>query len=246
MTRVLVLGATSAIAARIARRYAARGSALFLVGRAPDKLARLREQLGDAVVGHLEADLDDTAGNAARVDAALDRLGGIDVAVIAHGLLGDQQASERDWQAAEQILCTNLLSAISLLIPLANHLERARTGHIAVLSSVAGDRGRPRNFTYGAAKAGLNVYLQGLRSRLWPAGVGVHTFKLGPVDTPMTVDHRKNLLFSRADVVAAQIVAGIDRNVAEAYVPAFWRPILGIVRAMPEPVFQRVAALAGR
>jgi decaprenylphospho-beta-D-erythro-pentofuranosid-2-ulose 2-reductase len=246
MTRVLVLGATSAIAAQIARRYAARGGALFLVGRAADKLARLREQLGEAVVGHLEADLDDTAGNAARVDEAFARLGGVDVAVIAHGLLGDQQASEHDWRVAEQILCTNLLSAISLLIPIANHLERARTGHIAVLSSVAGDRGRPRNFTYGAAKAGLNVYLQGLRSRLWPAGVGVHTFKLGPVDTPMTVDHRKNLLFSRADVVAAQIVAGIDANVAEAYVPAFWRPILGLVRTMPETVFQRVAALAGR
>jgi decaprenylphospho-beta-D-erythro-pentofuranosid-2-ulose 2-reductase len=246
MTRVLVLGATSAIAAQIARRYAARGSSLFLVGRAPDKLARLRQQLGDAVVGHLEADLDDTAGNAARVDEAVARLGGVDVAVIAHGLLGDQRASEHDWHVAEQILCTNLLSAISLLIPIANHLERARTGHIAVLSSVAGDRGRPRNFTYGAAKAGLNVYLQGLRSRLWPAGVGVHTFKLGPVDTPMTVDHRKNLLFSRADVVAAQIVAGIDTNVAEAYVPAFWRPILGLVRTMPETVFQRVAALAGR
>lgn len=246
MTRVLVLGATSAIAAQIARRYAARGGALFLVGRAPDKLARLRQQLGDAVVGHLEADLDDTAGNAARVDEAFARLGGVDVAVIAHGLLGDQQASEHDWHVAEQILCTNLLSAISLLIPIANHLERSRTGHIAVLSSVAGDRGRPRNFTYGAAKAGLNVYLQGLRSRLWPAGVGVHTFKLGPVDTPMTVDHRKNLLFSRADVVAAQIVAGIDANVDEAYVPAFWRPILGLVKAMPETVFQRVAALAGR
>lgn len=246
MSRVLVLGATSAIAAKMAERYAQRGDALFLIGRSPDKLGRLCARLGGAVAGHHACDLDDTAGNAARVDDAFAVLGGVDIAIIAHGLLGDQLASEREWTTAERILCTNLLSPISLLVPLANHLEQARAGHIAVLSSVAGDRGRPRNFTYGAAKAGLNVYLQGLRSRMWPSGVGVHTFKLGPVDTPMTADHKKGPLFSRAEHVADEIVAGIDRGVGEVYVPRYWRPILGIVRAMPERVFQRVAALAGR
>jgi decaprenylphospho-beta-D-erythro-pentofuranosid-2-ulose 2-reductase len=246
MSNVLVLGATSAIAAHVARCYAARGDTLFLVGRNPDKLASLRDELGARVVGHLASDLDDLGGNAVRIDAAFACLGSVDVAVIAHGLLGDQQASEARWSDAEKILCTNLLSPISLLVPLANHLERAGRGHIAVLSSVAGDRGRPRNFTYGAAKAGLNVYLQGLRSRLWSAGVGVHTFKLGPVDTPMTVDHPKTRLFSRAEDVAREIVDGIDAGVAEAYVPGWWRPILGLVRVMPERLFQRVGALAGR
>lgn len=246
MPNVLVLGATSAIAARIAERYAARGDSLFLVGRNPTKLDQLRAGLGDRVLGHVECDLDDTAGNAAMLEDVLARVGVVDVAIIAHGLLGDQLASERSWPVAEQILRTNLLSPISLLLPLANHLERAGGGHIAVLSSVAGDRGRPRNFTYGAAKAGLNVYLQGLRSRMWAAGVGVHTFKLGPVDTPMTIGHPKTFLFARADAVAAQIVSDIDRGVAEAYVPGWWRPILRIVRAMPEPVFQRLSALSGR
>ncbi len=246
MSRVLVLGATSAIAAHIARRHAARGDSLFLVGRNPDKLGRLRSELRASVVGHLECDLDDTAANAGRIDGAIAALGGVDVAVLAHGLLGDQRASEGDWAVAEQILCTNLLSAISLLIPLANHCEAARAGRIAVLSSVAGERGRPRNYTYGAAKAALNVYLQGLRSRLWSAGVSVHTLKLGPVDTPMTMHHPKNLLFSRADAVAAQIIAAVDRGVAEAYVPGYWRPLLGIVRALPEPIFQRIAALSER
>ncbi len=246
MARVLVLGATSAIAAHVARRYGERGDDLYLVGRSPEKLARLCAELGSRVVGHAVCDLDDLGGNAARVDAAFACLGGVDVAIIAHGLLGDQLASEQRWSDAEQILCTNLLSPISLLVPLANRLEQAKRGHIAVMSSVAGDRGRPRNFTYGAAKAGLNVYLQGLRSRLWSAGVGVHTFKLGPVDTPMTVDHRKSALFSRAQDVAREIVDGIDAGVAEAYVPRWWRPILGIVRVMPERLFQRVGALAGR
>ena len=88
-------------------------------------------------------------------------------------------------------------------MPLGNYFEAAGAGHIAVMSSVAGERGRPRNYTYGAAKGALNLYLQGLRTRLWPRGVGVHTLKLGPVDTPMTATHEKTLLFSRADRVAA-------------------------------------------
>lgn len=246
MLRVLILGATSAIAAEIALRYARRGATLYLVGRSAEKLTAVCARLGDAVHGWELADLDETARNAAVVERAIATLGGLDIAIIAHGLLGDQRATEHDWDAADQVLRTNLSSPVSLLLPIADHCERARAGHIAVLSSVAGDRGRPRNFTYGAAKAGLTVYLQGLRSRLWSAGVAVHTFKLGPVDTPMTVDHPKSFLFARADAVAETIVEGIDRGVAEAYVPKFWRPILGVVRRLPESWFQRVGALAGR
>jgi short-subunit dehydrogenase len=246
MSRVLVLGATSAIASEIALRYAQRGASLYLVGRSPDKLAALRSRLGDAVAGWELADLDDTGKSDALVQRAIATLGSLDIAVIAHGLLGDQRATELEWSAAEQVVRTNLLSPLALLLPLANYFEEASGGHIAVLSSVAGDRGRPRNYTYGAAKAGLTVYLQGLRSRLWRAGVAVHTFKLGPVDTPMTVEHPKNKLFSRADVVAEMIVAGIDAGVPEAYVPSWWRPILGVVRRLPESWFQRVGALAGR
>ncbi|HWB75961.1 MAG TPA: SDR family NAD(P)-dependent oxidoreductase [Nannocystaceae bacterium] len=246
MSRVLVLGATSAIASEIALRYAQRGASLYLVGRNPDKLATLCARLGDAVVGWELADLDATGHSDAIVQRAIDTLGSLDIAIIAHGLLGDQRATELEWSAAEQILRTNLLSPLALLLPLANYFETTSGGHIAVLSSVAGDRGRPRNYTYGAAKAGLTVYLQGLRSRLWRAGVAVHTFKLGPVDTPMTVDHPKNRLFSRADVVAEMIVTGIDAGVPEAYVPSWWRPILGVVRRLPESWFQRVGALAGR
>ena len=166
--------------------------------------------------------------------------------MIAHGLLGDQLASERDVAEAERIIDTNFLSVVALLVPLAIHFEAAGAGHIAVMSSVAGDRGRPRNYTYGAAKGALNLYLQGLRTRLWPRGVGVHTLKLGPVDTPMTATHEKTLLFSRADEVAAGIVAAIDAGRAEAYVPWFSRPIMAVVRHLPERVLQRLPALSGR
>jgi short-subunit dehydrogenase len=168
------------------------------------------------------------------------------VVLVAHGYLGDQLGSERSYDEADLILRTNFLSVVALLVPLANHLEAAGRGRIGVITSVAGDRGRPRNFTYGAAKGGLGIYLQGLRSRLRPAGVTVTTLKLGPVETPMTVDHRKNLLFAQPDGVARTLVAAIDRGEAEAYVPRFWRPIMAIVRRTPELVFQRLRALSGR
>lgn len=247
MERVLVLGANSAIAREIATRYAHRGARLYLVGRDPDKLGELRRRLGSAVIGHAQADLDDTSANAALVHAAVDALGGLDVALVAHGLLGDQAATEHEWDAAEQVLRTNLASPISLLIPLANVMQAQGHGHLAVLSSVAGERGRPRNYTYGAAKGGLTHYLQGLRSRLWSHGVAVSTFKLGPVDTPMTADHPKNPLFATPPAVARTVVAWIDRGRGgEAYVPWYWAPIMGVVRRLPEPIFQRLSFLSGR
>jgi short-subunit dehydrogenase len=147
---------------------------------------------------------------------------------------------------ANRIIDVNFTSVVALLVPLANHFEAAGAGHIAVLSSVAGERGRPRNYTYGAAKGALNVYLQGVRTRLWPRGVGVHTLKLGPVDTPMTATHEKTRLFARAGQVADDIVAAVDAGRAEAYVPWFWRPIMAVVRRLPERVLQRLPALSGR
>lgn len=246
MDRVLIFGATSAIAQQIALRYARRGARLYLVGRDPRKLEALCQDLGDAVVGHARADLDDTAGNAGRVAEAAAVLGTIDVAVVAHGLLGDQEATEHDFGAAEQIFRTNLLSPVSLLVPLASRLQAQGHGHLAVLSSVAGERGRPRNYTYGAAKGALTIYLQGLRSRLWSEGIAVSTFKLGPVDTPMTADHPKNPLFARAPAVARRVVAHIDRGQGAIYLPWYWAPIMGVVRRLPEPVFQRLGFLSDR
>lgn len=244
--RVVIVGATSAVAGEVAAIYAARGARLFLIGRNEGKLSALQTTLGSAVVGSMVADLDHTDGNADRVAQAIEALGGVDIALLCHGLLGDQIETERHWPAAEQIFCTNLLSMISLLIPLANALELRGGGHLAVLSSVAGERGRPRNYTYGAAKAALSIYTQGIRSRLWSAGVGVHIFKLGPIDTPMTQGHKKNALFSTAPVVAQQIVQRMDRGSGIAFVPGFWRPIMALVRNMPERVFQRIGALSGR
>jgi len=248
--KVLVLGATSAIAQEVARLYAARGAQLHLVGRTPAKLEAVVATLPSAQVSSEEADLDDTAHAEALIARAWLRLGGIDVAVIAQGLLGDQLATERAYAEAEPILRTNFLSPVALLVPLANRMEQAGRGHLAVMTSVAGERGRPRNYTYGAAKGGLTTYLEGLRSRLHPRGVGVSAFKIGPTETPMTATHAKNVLFAKPHQIAAGIVATLDRGPLRGsgatYLPWYWRPIMAGVRAAPEALFQRLAFLSGR
>jgi len=244
--RVLIVGATSAIAAEVAKRYAARGARLHLVARNPEKLATVVQGLGGAEVSSAVADFAELAGVEQLVRSAHERLGSIDVVLLAHGDLGDQLRSEASFEEAEAIFRINLLSVVAFLIPLANVLERQGSGVLGVITSVAGDRGRPRNYTYGAAKGALNIYLQGLRSRLFGSGVRVVTLKLGPVDTPMTVNHEKNLLFARAADVASSIVAALDAGAPEVYVPSFWGVIMPMVRSTPERIFQLFPFLAGR
>jgi decaprenylphospho-beta-D-erythro-pentofuranosid-2-ulose 2-reductase len=244
--QVLILGATSAIAAEAALIYAQRGDCLHLVGRNPDKLGNLAARCSGAVVTTECADFAELEQNEAVVRRALETLGSIDIALIAHGELGQQLATERAFAEAELVLRVNFSSVVSLLIPLASQMEAARAGRIGVITSVAGERGRPRNYTYGAAKGALNVYLQGLRTRLYAAGVSVTTLKLGPVDTPMTRGHKKHALFGKPEAVARAIVRAIDHGVPEAYVPFFWGVIMPVVRSVPERLFQRLRFLSGR
>ncbi len=243
---VLIFGATSAVAAEVAVLFAARGCRLHLVGRNPEKLAEVARRCTTTQVTTQLADFSELERNQAVVQEAISTLGRIDTVLIAHGDLGDQLASEQSFEAAEKTLRVNFTSVVSLLIPLANQLEAAGNGCIGVITSVAGDRGRPRNYTYGAAKGALNTYLQGLRTRLYPAGVAVTTLKLGPVDTPMTRDHKKHALFGKPPAVAASIVHALDTRAAEAYVPAFWGATMPIVKNTPEWLFQRLPFLSGR
>jgi short-subunit dehydrogenase len=244
--RVVIFGATSAIAAEVARQYAARGARLHLVARSADKLSSLVSSLPAERTSSAVADFAALGQNEQVVVDALAALGGADVALIAHGDLGDQLQSERDFSQAESTLNVNFVSVVGLLVPLANAFAAQGRGTIGVITSVAGDRGRPRNYTYGAAKGGLNIYLQGLRSRLVPAGVKVVTLKLGPVDTPMTRDHAKNALFAQPADVARSIVRALDAGRAESYVPSFWSAIMPVVKLAPERLFQLLPFLSGR
>ena len=167
-------------------------------------------------------------------------MGELDTVLIAHGLLGDQRASERDFKLAEQAYKTNFLSVVSMLTPISAYFEVQRRGTIAVISSVAGERGRQSNFIYGSAKAGLSVYLAGLRNRLYPSGVTVLTIKPGFVDTPMTAHLRKTALFASPEKVAREISRAIERRRSVLYSPAIWFWIMAVIRLIPEPVFKRL------
>ena len=243
----MIFGATSAIAAEVAVIHAQRGDRLHLVGRNAVKLDAVARRCAGAVVTTGTADFTDLDAATAAVRDAIEALGAApDRALIAHGDLGDQLATERDAHAAEAVLRANFVSVVALLVPLANAMEAAGRGRLGVITSVAGERGRPRNYTYGAAKGALNVYLQGLRTRLYRSGVKVTTLKLGPVDTPMTDGHKKHALFGTAPGVARDIVRAMDRGAAVAYAPRVWRAVMAVVRATPEAVFQRLGFLSGR
>jgi len=243
MARTLIIGANSAIAEAVARRLAARGDSLYLLARSAERLEALARDLelrGGRVAGWARFDARDTAAHPAAMDAAVAALGGLDTALVAHGTLGDQKACEASVPETLDQLSTNLLSVVSLGTLLANRFEAQGSGTLAVISSVAGDRGRQSNYVYGTAKAGVSAFVSGLRNRLHRSGVRVVTIKPGFVDTPMTAGMRKGPLFSSADAVARGIVAAMDSGQDVVYLPFFWRFIMAAVRAVPEPLFKRL------
>ncbi|MDW8371253.1 MAG: SDR family NAD(P)-dependent oxidoreductase, partial [Geminicoccaceae bacterium] len=157
------------------------------------------------------------------------------------GTLGDQAAIARDPEATRRTLLTNFVSPAVLLTALAARLEAAGKGCLAVITSVAGDRGRASNYVYGAAKGGLSTFLEGLRHRL--AGKGVHVLDIrpGPVDTPMTAHLEKGgFLWASPERVAADIDRAIARRRSVLYTPWFWRWIMLVIRLLPEPLFHRL------
>jgi decaprenylphospho-beta-D-erythro-pentofuranosid-2-ulose 2-reductase len=239
--RILVLGATSAIAMAVMRQLVTPAAHFFLVARSREKLTAVAQDLlvrGALRVDMIVADLDDTQAHPQMLSVATSQLGAVDLALLAHGVLGDQAAAERDYFIAEQILGTNLFSAVSLLTWLANYCVSQGQGTLAVISSVAGDRGRKSNYVYGASKAGLNAFLSGLRNRCDRSGVQVLTIKPGFVATPMTAHIPKNRLFATPERVARGILSAVRKRKDVVYVPWFWRPIMSIIKAVPEPIFK--------
>jgi decaprenylphospho-beta-D-erythro-pentofuranosid-2-ulose 2-reductase len=245
MKRVLIVGATSAIAVACARRWAAEGAMLFLVGRRADRLDQIASDLvargAKGATPHV-LDMNDFDAHQTMLDACVGSLGGVDVALIAHGTLSDQKACEADAKVALHELSTNGLSVIALLTPLANLMEAKRAGVIAVISSVAGDRGRPSNYVYGTAKAAVSAFCEGLRARLFKAGVHVLTIKPGFVDTPMTAGMPlPRPLVATPERVANDILRAIERRKDSIYTPWFWSGIMLIIRSVPGFLFKRAS-----
>lgn len=241
---VIIAGATSGIARAVAAEFARRGHGLILSGRDLAELERLAADLYlryQVAVGVTELDALNLASHgdwfAQSLEATEGEVGGLFVAV---GALGAQTEAQTNIEEARRVIETNLTACVSLCNLAANHFEAKGNGFICVLSSVAGDRGRQSNYIYGAAKAGLSTYLQGLRNRLHRAGVTVTTIKPGFVATKMTIGSVRSRLMVQPETVAGPICKAALKGKAVAYIPWFWGLIMLIIRTIPEPIFKRL------
>lgn len=243
MQKVVIIGATSAIAEATARLYAARGAQLFLLARNEARLQDIAADLrvrGSQDVSFASLDVNDTERHAGIIEQIWSSLGRVDVLLVAHGTLPDQAQCEASVEVALKEFATNATSTIALLTTMAPRFEAQRAGVMGVISSVAGDRGRQSNYLYGAAKAAVTAFTSGLRQRMAKVGVNVLTIKPGFVDTPMTRDFKKGALWAKPDAVAKGIVRAADRGRSVIYLPWFWLPIMLIIRHIPEFVFKRI------
>ena len=243
MKNILIVGAASAIAEQYARLEAAAGSALLLAGRSPPRLDAIAADLqvrGAGQVFTFALDVDELDRHEALLEAAWSRLGGVDVVLLAHGTLPDNAACAADPALAVREFNTNGASTIALMAAAARRLAVQGHGTLAVISSVAGDRGRASNYLYGSAKAAVSAYASGLRQHLRGQGVNVLTIKPGFVDTPMTRAFRKGPLWASPQAVARGIARAIGRRRAVAYLPGFWWGIMRVITHIPEPVFRRL------
>jgi short-subunit dehydrogenase len=241
--RWLVLGATSAMAQAVIRRVASAGGAVALVARDGERLRHVADDArvrGARVVESVVADLDRVDLHAGILDRATAALGAIDVVLVAHGLLADADACERSPSLTERVLVTDFVGAASLAQAAALRLAERGAGTVVAISSVAGDRARASNYQYGAAKAGLTAFLEGLRCRMAGRGVSIVTVKPGFVDSPMTAHLPKGPLWATPDAVARRVLWAIDRRRAEVYAPGYWWLIMSIVRRLPRWLLVRL------
>ena len=244
MKRILVIGATSAIATACCRLWAEQGHEFFLVARDAEKLQQTAQDLearGAKSVNSFTMDVLDTPQHALMLQQCISTHPQIDIALVAHGTLPDQAACEQDAELALQEFSINGSSVISLLSLLAEQFTLQRCGSLAVISSVAGDRGRPSNYLYGSAKAAVSAFCEGLHARLFKIGVHVITIKPGFVDTPMTQGLTlPKVLVVPPEYVAKQIVSAINNKKAVLYTPRFWALIMLIIRSIPNFIFKRL------
>jgi short-subunit dehydrogenase len=227
----------------MAMRFAADGSSLFLAARDRGEAERLASDISirtgvTAIPGIFDAS--ELYFHGTFLEKAIEALGGLDGVVVCFGTLGDETIAQTNSDEAVATVNQNFTGAVSLLTIAARHLEQQRSGWIIVIGSVAGERGRSRNYVYGSAKAALATFTQGLRARLSRVGVNVLTVKLGTVDTRMTWG-RDSMLVVAPEAAAEAIIAAWRRNADVVFVPWFWRPIMGIVRMIPERIFKRTS-----
>jgi len=242
---IVVFGATSAIGQEVSRLHAPHTSHFVLCARSVDKLevvaADIRSR-GDARVSTYVVDFGDPSSYSELVGEITAQSESVDAWYFFHGDLPEQQSCEASLTECKAAFQVNLLSILDLLNPIANYMEKQKSGAIVAVSSVAGDRGRKSNYVYGTAKGALSIYLQGLRNRLASSRVTVLDVRPGFVKTPMTA-HLENdgVLWASPDTIAAEIVAGVEKKSDVIYTPGYWRLIMFVIRAIPEKLFKRLS-----
>lgn len=244
--RIVIIGATSTIATRCARLWAAQGAPAFvLVGRDEAGLQRVAADLrarGDHDVRTVVATTFTDPEGIATLAADLCAPRAPDIVLIAHGLLPARPAIDTPLAQTAQALAINGTSAVLFAEAFANAMARTGTGTLAIIGSVAGERGRRSNYVYGAAKGLVARHAQGLQHR-FAAGGGVRVVLIepGPTDTPMTAAMRaQGARLADPDEVARCIVQGIDRGTPVVYAPPKWRWIMLVIRLLPRFVFNRM------
>jgi len=244
MKFVLILGANSGMARALALRMAGPEVQLILAGRHTSDLEATAADLAircKTPKPRVAAfDALDTRSHAPFVAELLKAVPHLDEVYLFFGVMHDQREAQSDFRLAQEMMLANYVGAVSILEQVAIPMEKRRQGIIAAVSSVAGDRGRQSNYFYGSSKAGLTVYLQGLRNRLARSGVHVLTVKPGFVDTAMTRHLKKGLLFAKPDAIAQGVLAAVRGRKNEVYLPFFWRWIMAVIKAIPEGVFKKM------
>lgn len=239
---MVIIGALSAIAKGVAQEYAKAGSRFFLVARNEEALLELAKEL--QTLGAVQcvvyvADVRQRDSHADVVQRCVADLGRIDVVLIAHGVYPDREITASDVDIMLDSFMTNAVSTISYMHRFGDVLKQQAHGLLAVLSSVAGDRGRLKNYHYGSAKAAVSAYASGQRAELADHNVRVLTIKPGPVSTPMTTHTDMPLQVSVSRVVP-DIVRGIEEQRCVVYTPWYWRWIMLVVRMIPERLFMKL------
>ncbi len=239
---VVMFGATRGMGRALARRFAARGERIVLLGRDEAELATSAADLiarGSHYTGYQRCDLEDPAGFAAALDAAERLLGRIDTVVVTAGMFGTQEQLEGDATLMQRVLTADFTNTV-LFCEQARRRLAPHGGTLCVFSSVAGERGRKPVVLYGAAKAGLTHYLEGLDHRYRASGLRVVCVKPGFVRTSMTEGLPQPPFAADADTVAGTVLTAIDRGTPVVYAPPIWTLIMAVIRLLPRFVMRRI------
>lgn len=227
----------------LARRMARRGDSLALLGRHEEALeasARDMEIHGAARCTHTHCDLEDPTTFAPALEAAWRELGRVDTVVVTAGMFATQEALEGDAELARRLLAVDFTNTVVFCEHARKRLLQEGGGKLCVFSSVAGERGRKPVIIYGASKAGLSAYLEGLDHKFRAEGLEVITVKPGFVKTSMTAELSPPPFAGEADDVAARVLEAIDRGRPVVFAPGAWRPIMAVIRRLPRFVMRRV------